>query len=98
MEVAGAVLSAREQGFALPVVYNSNGYDSLEAPALLEGVVDIYLPDVKYVSPRLTGDASSTHDYPGHNSAAISEMFRQVGPLTAGEDAIANKGVLLQEI
>ena len=97
-QLIGAVLSAREQGFALPVVYNSNGYDSLEALALLEGVVDIYLPDVKYVSPRLAGDASSTHDYPGHNAAAISEMFRQVGPLSAGEDAIANKGVLLQEI
>jgi putative pyruvate formate lyase activating enzyme len=97
-QLIGAVLSAREQGFTLPVVYNSNGYDSFEALALLEGVVDIYLPDVKYVSPRLAGDASSTHDYPGHNSAAISEMFRQVGPLSAGEDAIANKGVLLRHL
>src|SRR4030067_2327857 len=62
-QLIGAVAAAREKGFALPVVYNSNGYDSPGALALLEGVVDIYLPDVKYVSPRLAGGVSARRDY-----------------------------------
>ncbi|MGZ9147104.1 MAG: radical SAM protein [Candidatus Deferrimicrobiaceae bacterium] len=97
-QLIGAVAAAREKGFALPVVYNSNGYDSPEALALLERVVDIYLPDVKYVSPRLAEDVSATPDYPAHNAAAVSEMFRQVGPLSPGEDGIARKGVLLRHL
>jgi putative pyruvate formate lyase activating enzyme len=97
-QLIGAVAAAREKGFSLPVVYNSNGYDSPEALALLEGVVDIYLPDVKYVSPCLAEDISATPDYPAHNAAAVSEMFRQVGPLSPGGDGIARKGVLLRHL
>src|SRR4030067_2584092 len=70
-QLIGAVAAAREKGFTLPVVYNSNGYDSPGALALLEGGVDIYLPDVKYVSPRRAGDGCATPDYPAHNAAAV---------------------------
>lgn len=97
-QLIGAVLSAREYGFALPVVYNSNGFDSLEALRLLDGVVDIYLPDMKYVSPRLAEEASSTPGYPGKNAAAISEMVRQVGALSVGNGGMARRGVLIRHL
>lgn len=93
-----AVLLAREKGFDLPVVYNTNGYDALETLALLDGVVDIYLPDAKYTSARLADTASETPDYAHHNEAAISEMARQVGFLSAGDDGIARKGVLVRHL
>jgi len=97
-QLIGAVLAARKKGFALPVVYNSNGFDSLYALELLEGVVDIFLPDVKTVSPRLAEEVSSTPAYPGHNAAAVSEMVRQVGALSVGEDEIARRGVLIRHL
>ena len=92
------LLAAREKGFALPVVYNTNGYDSLETLSILDGVVDIYLPDMKYRSMDLAGRASDTPDYPENNARAISEMFRQVGPLSMGKDGIATRGVLIRHL
>ena len=97
-QLIGAVLAAREKGFTLPVVYNSNGFDSPDALRLLDGLVDIYLPDMKYLSPRLAKGASSTPGYPRHNAAAVSEMIRQVGVLSAGEDEIARRGVLIRHL
>ncbi|MBI5420446.1 MAG: radical SAM protein [Deltaproteobacteria bacterium] len=94
----GAVLSAREKGFTLPVVYNTSGYDSLETLALLAGVVDIYLPDMKYRTAEIAAEASGTPDYAGHNARAIEEMMRQAGPLSAGEDGIARRGVLIRHL
>ena len=93
-----AILLARGKGFGLPVVYNTNGYDSPEALALLDGVIDIYLPDAKYRSTVLAGAASGTSDYPSHNEAAIAEMVRQVGFLSAEEDGIAARGVLVRHL
>lgn len=94
----GGLLAAREKGFSLPVVYNTNGYDSLETLSLLDGIVDIYLPDMKYRSGELSGEASETPDYPAHNALAVDEMFRQVGPLSKGKDGIARKGVLVRHL
>ncbi|MGB5198190.1 MAG: radical SAM protein [Candidatus Deferrimicrobium sp.] len=93
-----AVLLARGKGFDLPVVYNTNGYDALETLALLDGVVDIYLPDAKYLSAELAGAASGTPDYALHNEGAIDEMVRQVGFLSAGDDGIATRGVLVRHL
>jgi len=93
-----AVLLAREKGFDLPVVYNTNGYDALETLALLDGVVDIYLPDAKYLSAELAETASGTPDYARHNEAAIGEMVRQVGFLSSGSDGIATRGVLVRHL
>ncbi len=92
------LLAAREKGFALPVVYNTNGYDSLETLSIVDGVVDIYLPDMKYRSMDLAVRVSDTPDYPGNNARAISEMFRQVGPLAMGRDGIAMRGVLIRHL
>lgn len=94
----GAVAHARDNGFTLPVVYNTNGYDSQKALALLEGVVDIYLPDVKYRSEGIAVEASSTPGYAGHNESAVREMIRQVGTLETGEDGIARRGVLIRHL
>lgn len=94
----GAVSHARERGLAIPIVYNTNGYDSRESLALLDGTVDIYLPDAKVRSERLAGILSDTPAYPEHNAAAIAEMFRQVGPLAVDRDGIAVRGVLIRHL
>jgi putative pyruvate formate lyase activating enzyme len=93
-----AILLARGKGFDLPVVYNTNGYDAMGTLALLDGVVDIYLPDAKYLSAELAGAASETPDYARHNVAAIAEMVRQVGFLSVGDDGVAARGVLVRHL
>ncbi|MGE5188718.1 MAG: radical SAM protein [Gemmatimonadota bacterium] len=97
-QLIGGLLAARERGFSLPVVYNTNGYEVPETLALLDGVVDIYLPDVKYRSARLAAEASAAPDYPVHNAAAVAEMLRQAGPLAAGPDGTAVRGVLVRHL
>jgi putative pyruvate formate lyase activating enzyme len=97
-QLIDAVRLARGKGFRIPVVYNSNGYDSLEALALLDGVVDIYLPDAKYRTSRLAEMASATPDYAAHNDAALEEMVRQTGFLSIGDDGVATRGVLVRHL
>ena len=93
-----AVLLARRAGLDLPVVYNTNGYDAPETLALLDGVVDIYLPDAKYLTGELAGTASETSDYARHNEAAVDAMVRQVGFLAPGGDEVATRGVLVRHL
>jgi len=93
-----AILLARGKGFDLPVLYNTNGYDALETLALLDGLVDIYLPDAKYRSADLADAASATPGYAPRNDAAIAEMVRQVGFLDAGEEGVATRGVLVRHL
>jgi len=97
-QLIDAVRAARERGFSIPVVYNTNGYDSLEALALLDGVVDIYLPDAKYRSKELSESISGVPDYPEANDAALAEMVRQAGFLATGADGIATRGVLVRHL
>lgn len=97
-QLLGALLAAREKGFSLPVVYNTSGYDSLETLSLLDGIVDIYLPDMKYRSGDLSETASGAADYPEHNALAIGEMVRQVGFLRCDADGIALRGVLIRHL
>lgn len=97
-QMIGAVLSARERGFSLPVVYNTNGYELPETLALLDGVVDIYLPDVKYRSEEIAAEASAAPDYPRHNERAVAEMLRQTGTLSIGADGIGTRGVLIRHL
>jgi putative pyruvate formate lyase activating enzyme len=97
-QLMGALLAASEKGFSLPVVYNTGGYDSVEALSLLDGIVDVYLPDMKYGSDELSGMASGVPDYAFHNRRAVSEMLRQVGRLKRGRDGIARRGVLIRHL
>jgi putative pyruvate formate lyase activating enzyme len=86
------------QGFRLPLVYNTHGYLSKNILALLEGVVDIYLPDMKYGDPKTADRLSQVNDYPYHNQGAVKEMFRQVGPLKADDRGIAFRGLLVRHL
>jgi len=97
-EILEAVALAAESGLRLPLVYNTGGFDSPEALGLLDGVVDIYMPDMKY-SDRLTARTlSRIGDYPEVNRAAVREMHRQVGDLTVDEDGVAERGLLIRHL
>lgn len=78
-QIVKALEKAKSHGLKLPVVYNTGGYEKVEALRMLNGLVDVYLPDMKYMSPELAGRYSRAEDYPEVAKAALSEMFRQVG-------------------
>ena len=82
----------------VPVVYNTSGYEAVEALRTLEGLVDIYLPDFKYADSGLSRVFSHAPDYPGICVSAIEEMVRQVGPPVYGEDGMMKKGVLIRHL
>ena len=78
-QTAEALVRARQNGLSVPVVYNTGGYEKAETLKLLEGLVDIYLPDFKYLDPELAAKYSFAPDYPETAKAALAEMVRQVG-------------------
>ena len=82
----------------MPLVYNTGGYDSLEALALLDGVIDIYMPDMKYSDPELAHRYSHVRDYGRVNQAAIREMHRQVGDLDIDDHGLARRGLLVRHL
>lgn len=81
-----------------PVVWNSNGYEKPESLAMLEGLVDVYLPDLKYVSAEAAGRCSGVPDYPAAAAAAVAEMKRQVGDLVLSADGIATRGIMIRHL
>ena len=85
-------------GLYLPLVYNSGGYDSLETLELLDGIVDIYMPDIKYSDEKTAEQLSGIKDYPKVNKAAVKEMHRQVGDLQIDEQGIAQRGLLVRHL
>ncbi|EQD80200.1 radical SAM domain-containing protein, partial [mine drainage metagenome] len=93
-----AMILAREAGLSLPIVYNSNGYDDVEMLRLLDGMIDIYLPDMKYSDDQHARRISKADRYVPFNRLAILEMFRQVGPLVLDENGIAKKGLLIRHL
>lgn len=93
-----ALLIARGKGLDLPMVYNCGGYESLEALAVLDGVVDIYMPDLKYMRPEHSRRYSKAADYPEAAKAALKEMHRQVGDLVMDERGIARRGLLVRHL
>ena len=97
-EVALSLESAKRQGLRIPVVYNSSGYELVDALRMLEGLIDIYLPDWKYVSPILSGKFSNAPDYGEVAERAIEEMHRQVGDLIIGEDGLATRGLAIRHL
>ncbi|NLH98266.1 MAG: radical SAM protein [Chthonomonadales bacterium] len=96
--VAGAIALARAQGFALPTVYNCGGYESVETLRLLDGLVDIYMPDFKYADAERGLRYSGVPDYPRVAQAALAEMYRQVGPLRVNRRGVAERGVLVRHL
>jgi putative pyruvate formate lyase activating enzyme len=97
-QILAAVHIAADRGLRLPLVYNTGGYDSLEALALLDGVIDIYMPDMKYADPVIGRRYSKALHYPEINRAAIKEMHRQVGDLVWDDNGIAQRGLLVRHL
>ena len=96
--ILAALLIAAEAGLRLPLVWNTGGYDSLKTLRLLEGVVDIYMPDMKYADAAVGLRYSKVADYPQVNQAAVKEMHRQVGDLAMDERNIAERGLLVRHL
>lgn len=97
--IVQALRSAVAGGLRIPLVYNTSSYDSLEVLRLLEGIVDIYLPDFKYMDEAIAGKYSAgASDYPDIAAAAIQEMHRQVGDLITDDNGIAVRGVMIRHL
>lgn len=94
--VIPAVLGARKRGLMIPIVYNTNGYETLDTLRRLEGIVDIYLPDLKYASSLAAERYSGAKDYFDFASKAILEMHRQCGELSCDENGLAQRGVIVR--
>ncbi len=100
--VVAYILEALElaagQGLSLPLVYNTGGYDSVETLELLDGIVDIYMPDMKYSDAKIAEQLSGIEGYPEVNRAAVREMHRQVGDLEIDEQGVAQGGLLVRHL
>jgi len=96
-QIIRSIAIAAENGLHIPVVYNSGGYDSVESLRLLDGIIDIYMPDAKYGSDEIALALSHAPHYVGSMKAAISEMHRQVGNLEI-HDGIATHGMIIRHL
>ena len=97
-QMLAGLLIAAKAGLRLPLVYNTGGYDSLKTLALLDGVVDIYMPDMKYADSDVARRLSKVTDYPAANQAAVKEMHRQVGMLNVDAQGVARRGLLVRHL
>lgn len=98
-QVCLAIQTAKAQGLDIPVVYNSSGYEEVSALRMLDGLVDIYLPDLKYRSPELSARYSHAPDYFEKASAAIGEMFRQTGaPVFDSPGGLMKRGLIVRHL
>jgi putative pyruvate formate lyase activating enzyme len=97
-QVIEALALAIEQGLRLPVVYNTSAYDALSSLKLMDGLVDIYMPDFKFWSPAAAKRLCKAKDYPDRAREAIAEMHRQVGDLRFTPDGVACRGLLIRQL
>jgi putative pyruvate formate lyase activating enzyme len=97
-QILEALELAVESGLHLPLVYNSGGYDSVETLRILDGIVDIYMPDMKYNDEETARELSGIENYPEVNKAAIKEMHRQIGDLEINEESVAQRGLLVRHL
>ena len=97
-QICESLLVAKEDGLTLPVVYNTGGYEKVSSLKMLEGLVDVYLPDFKYVSSELSGEYSYASDYFACACEALAEMYRQTGPCRFDEKGLLKRGVLVRHL
>jgi len=97
-QVIEAIAAAIPLGLRVPIVYNTSAYDSVKSLKLLEGLVDIYMPDFKFWNYESARNLAKAKDYPEHARTAIKEMHRQVGPLKFDPDGLARRGVLVRHL
>ncbi|MDF1513519.1 MAG: 4Fe-4S cluster-binding domain-containing protein, partial [Anaerolineae bacterium] len=93
-----ALAIAAQTGLHIPIVYNTGGYDAIQALSVMSGLVDIYMPDMKYSDACIGEKLSLVKDYPRINQAAVREMHRQVGDLVIDEHGLAQKGLLIRHL
>ncbi len=93
-----ALRTARRKGLDIPIVYNCGGYESVETLRILDGLIDIYMPDFKYSDPGMAKKYSYAEDYPRVAGAAVREMHRQVGDLLINDYGIAERGLLVRHL
>jgi putative pyruvate formate lyase activating enzyme len=96
--ISAALILAKKEGLYLPVIYNTNGYELPASLAYLDGLVDIYLPDLKYYSNTVSATLSGINDYFERATAAISAMFQQVGSPRFDRDGLITKGLLIRHL
>ena len=97
-QIIEAIKIARKNGLILPIVYNTNGYEKVETLKMLEGYIDIYLPDLKYSDDLLAKRLSKVDNYFEIATNAIKEMYRQVGNVKFDEDGIMQKGMIIRHL
>jgi len=97
-QIIAAVLIAAQQGLNIPMVFNTGGYDSVSTLKMLDGIVDIYMPDMKYASAQIGLHYSKIRNYPVVNQAAVRAMHRQVGDLQIDSQGIATRGLLVRHL
>jgi putative pyruvate formate lyase activating enzyme len=98
-QIVRAIVIACEKGLTIPIIYNTNCYDSLEVLQLLDGIIDVYLPDVKYSDEQAGYDYSGVKDYVYHSRIALKEMYRQMGSdLIYGEDGLIKRGLIIRHL
>ena len=97
-QILEALLLAVAQGLSIPLVYNCGGYESTGSLKLLDGIVDIYMPDMKYSNAKVALEYSGIEDYPSINKAAVKAMHQQVGDLQVDERGIATRGLLVRHL
>ncbi len=97
-QILEALMIAVARGLRLPLVYNTSAYDSMDSLRLLDGIVDIYMPDFKFWDPEMARKYSRAPDYPEVARRTIKEMHRQVGELVLNEEGVATRGVLLRHL
>jgi len=97
-QILKTLLIAVPKGLKIPLVYNTSGYDSLETIKTLDGIIDIYLPDLRYASDKIAKFYSQAPNYVEHARTAIKEMYRQAGNLLVDENAIAQRGLIVRHL
>jgi putative pyruvate formate lyase activating enzyme len=97
-QILAALAIAASNGLSVPLVYNSGGYDLPETLKLLDGVIDIYMPDFKFWDPEIARKTCDAEDYPEVARQALKEMHRQVGELVLNESGVARRGLLVRHL
>ena len=98
LHIIEAIKKARNKGLKIPIVYNTNGYENVETLKLLEGYIDIYLPDLKYYYDELGKKYSKVDNYFEIATSAIKEMYRQVGAPKLNEQGVMQKGLMIRHL
>jgi len=97
-QILKSLVIAVEEGLKVPIVYNCGGYESLSLIKLLSGVVDIYMPDIKYADPKVAEELSNAPEYPKVVREVVKEMHKQVGDLVVDDEGIARRGLLIRHL